>query len=131
MCSKMQNYSFKYYLKYAFTVPFSYKNSNQQHNSFEKHILTTVTSLCQNLCQPFVCLRLHTSLYVPVTESVEAGHSLKRRPLLLFLGSCSGLPLFEEQGWQRQGGLLEETHHHLIQRVFVLLQPASDVVAHL
>ena len=66
-----------------------------------------------------------------VTYSVEVGDGLKGGPFLLFLGSPGSLLLFEEQSQQRQGGLLEESHHRLIQGVFVLLQPASDVVAHL
>ena len=66
-----------------------------------------------------------------VSYPVEVGDSLEGRPFLLFLSSCSGLLLFEKLSQQVHGGLLEESHHRLIQRVFVLLQPASNVVAHL
>lgn len=75
------------------------------------------------------CMKL--CMCVGVSYPVEVGDSLKGRPFLLFLGSCSGLLLFEEQSQQMHGGLLEEPHHRLIERVFVLLQPARDVVAHL
>lgn len=78
-----------------------------------------------------VPLCLCTSNHVRESYPVEVGDGLEGRPFLLFLGSCGGLLLFEKQSQQVHGGLLEESHHRLIQRVFILLQPASDVVAHL
>lgn len=69
---------------------------------------------------------------MPKTYPVEVGDGHKRGAFLLLLGCSAGsLLFFEEETQQRHGGLLEQAHHRLVQRVLVLLQPACNVVTHL